>query len=84
MNADQRLWQAWANFLQQWGLNGWVATILEDGSPFSLLGAQLIYLSQPLLESFVPKDHLNAIARMLEDTNSKRAFADYIRKAPGS
>lgn len=41
----------------------------------STLGAQALYVSQPLLGG----KQINSIARMLEDENETQAFARYLR-----
>jgi hypothetical protein len=80
MKTDQQLWQAWADTLQRWGLKDWTAAFLEAAGPFSMLGAQLVYISQPLLKAAWPGDHLDALARLLEDPTQTRSFATFLRE----
>lgn len=82
MNADQHIWRVWAKFLQRWGLIGCAASILEAAGPLAVLGAQLVYIGQPLLNHTVPNGHLDALARLLEDGTRTQAFVDYLREAP--
>jgi hypothetical protein len=80
MNADQTLWQAWAQALRRFRLDQLVATLLEAAGPLSLLGAQMVYLGQPLLKGSVTEEKLTALAALLEDSRQTRAFAAYLRE----
>jgi hypothetical protein len=48
--------------------------------PLSLLGAQLVYLGQPLLGRVAPDDQLVALARMLENRADTEAFINLLRE----
>jgi hypothetical protein len=82
MNGDQYIWRKWARILQRWGMNEWAASFLEAAGPLSILGAQLVYMSQPLLDGVFSKDHLSALTRMLEDKTRTQEFVTYLREAP--
>ena len=84
MDGDQRLWRSWAAAIQGWGIENWLASLIESLGPLTILGAQLVYLAEPLINRMVPDDHLNAAARLLEDTNQARAFARMLRESPSS
>jgi hypothetical protein len=60
----------------------WAATILEAVGPLAVLGAQALYIGQPLFNRSMPEGHLDALARLLEDSTNTRAFVDYLREAP--
>jgi len=81
MDEDQQIWRSWARFLQRWGLEQWVASILEVAGPISVLGAQLVYIGSPLLKYTLPATQLDALARMLEDTGHTQAFVSCLREA---
>lgn len=68
-------WSTWADSLRRFKMDGLVSWFLEAGSPLSTLGAQVLYVSQPLLGG----KQINSIARMLEDENETQAFARYLR-----
>lgn len=80
MKTDQHIWRVWARNLHRWGVNQWVAAILEAAGPLTFLGAQAVYLGQPLLMTAFPKDHIAALANLLEDSTQTRAFADILRE----
>jgi len=61
-----------------------VSVLLESAGPLTLIGAQIVYIGQPLLSSTVPDEHLNALVRLLEDTQEARAFVHYLREAAQS
>lgn len=68
-------WSTWADSLRRFKLDGLASWFLEAGSPLSTLGAQVLYVGQPLLGG----KQINSIARMLEDENETQAFAQYLR-----
>lgn len=80
MNEDQHIWQVWADKLHRWGLKDWTAAFLEAAGPLNLLGAQAIYLGQPLLDRTLPEGHLEALASLLEDTEQAHTFAAFLRE----
>ncbi len=84
MNEYLPTWMRWSRVLHQWGVNDGVATVLENIGSLSLLAAQVLYLSQPLLSAVVSEHSLQAMAQVLEDPAKKQAFASFLREAPSS
>lgn len=80
MKADQQIWQAWADKLHRWGLGDWVAFVLEAAGPLTLLGAQMIYLSQPFLSSVWVNGQMEALAGMLEEPDRTKMFVTFLRE----
>lgn len=80
VDSQQHIWHSWASKLHSWGINDWVATLLETLGPLSILGAQMIYLSQPLLSSIAPIDHLKALGELLEESNQMHTFITLLRE----
>ena len=68
-------WLEWADFLRRLNLDGFAAWLLEAGGPFTILGAQAVYLGQP----FLGGEKLIALAHMLEKDEETQAFARYLR-----
>jgi hypothetical protein len=75
-----QIWKTWAATLNHWGLKSLAATILEALGPLNLLGAQVVYLGQPFLNTFLSNNHLNAFANLLEDPEATQAFISTLRK----
>jgi hypothetical protein len=63
-----------------WGVDDLTATLLEALGPLTTLGAQCVYLGQPLLSWGTPNGHLDALAHMLENSAETREFVDYLRE----
>jgi len=80
MDLENPFWSSWAENLHRWGIKDWVATLLEAAGPLGLLGAQAIYLSQPLLGTLIPGNQLSALATMLEEPSRVKSFATYLRE----
>jgi len=74
------IWQKWAENLRRWHLNDFAAWLLDSASPAHLVGAQLVYMGQPLLEVFVPRGEFNALAEILEKPSQAQAFVTYLRE----
>lgn len=82
MGENHHIWRVWARYLHKWGLRAFVASFLEALGPLTILGAQALYIGQPLLGSLFPRAHLQALAHVLEDTDETRTFINYLREAP--
>jgi len=80
MSENQSIWINWARTLQHWGINKGVASLLEAAGSLSVMMAQLLYLSQPLLLGAVSPRSLDAFARVLEDPVERREFVVILRK----
>jgi hypothetical protein len=84
MHENQSNWINWSRAFHQWGINEGIASILEGSGSFSLLAAQAIYLSQPILSGVISTHSLQAFAQMLENPTEKHAFISFLREAPSS
>ena len=80
MNSDQQIWQAWADKLHRWGLGDWVASLLEAAGPLTIIGAQLIYISQPLLNATMPDKHTETLLGILEEPERTKTFTEFLRE----
>jgi hypothetical protein len=80
MNSDRHIWQVWADKLHRWGLCDWTASFLEAAGPLTVLGAQAIYMGQPLINNVVSNSHLEALAYMLEEPQQTRDFVSFLRE----
>jgi hypothetical protein len=80
MNDDRHIWREWARILHRWGVIDWTASFLDAAGPLTIFGAQFLYIGQPLLSSAVPSAHLDALSRMLEDSNCTKDFVTFLRE----
>jgi hypothetical protein len=80
MQPDRSYWPEWARTLQRWGLNEFVAALLEAAGPLSIFLAQAVYLGEPLLSGIVSGSRLQALAGLFEDQEESRSFATYLRE----
>lgn len=53
--------------LDDLGLQPAIDTLLAPGSPLAIVGAQTLYLVEPLLSAFIPGAEIMALASHLED-----------------
>ena len=79
MVKNQHIWKDWADTLHRWGVQEVVATLLETTGPLNFVGAQFVYFSQPIINNFLPEDHINAFADLLENPEETRAFTYLLR-----
>ena len=84
MNSDQHIWRLWANSIHRWGVQEWVAALLDAAGPLNLLGAQIVYIGQPALKHLFPEQQVTALAEMLEDTTYTREFVSMLREVASS
>jgi hypothetical protein len=68
-------WTQWAESLKRLKLDGLALWLLEAGAPLTVLGAQVMYMSQP----FLGGKESNAIAHMLENDEETQEFARLLR-----
>jgi hypothetical protein len=62
-------------------LTNFAATLLEALEPLNLFGAQMVYLPQPVLTTFVPAAPLDALADLLEDPQTAQSFITVLRQS---
>jgi hypothetical protein len=82
MSENQPVWINWARALQRWGIREGVASVLEAAGSLSVLFAQILYLSQPLLSGIVSSHSLHAFAQILENPKDRQEFVSFLREAP--
>jgi hypothetical protein len=79
--AERRsAWFGWAEFLRRHGLENLAAFTLEAAGPLTVLGAQALYFSGPLLRPALTDVQRDALADLLEDRNEALAFAAFLRE----
>ncbi len=76
MRKPSAEWNKWAETFSQFGVEGLVAWLLEIGEPLMLVGAQILYMGQPLLGH----NRVVNLAHFLEDREETRAFAAFLRR----
>jgi hypothetical protein len=80
MDTNHHIWRVWTNALHRWGLQNLVASFLEAAGPLSVIGAQFVYVSEPILDGVVPAGHMRALAGMLEDDDQRKEFVVSLRE----
>lgn len=70
----------WAHRLKRWGLAGLAAEFLESGSPFAALAAQGLYIGQPVMEVWIPKEQISRLANILENPADSAEFIRLLRE----
>jgi hypothetical protein len=81
---NQHIWHNWANTLHRWGVQEVVAVLLEATGPLNFIGAQLVYLAQPIVTPILSDDHIKALADLLENPENVMAFTQSLRYGRGS
>jgi hypothetical protein len=81
MADNPHIWRIWAKNLHRWGMRDSAATLLDAAGPLTMLLAQFIYISQPLLGKLVSPDSMTALASMLEEPAQTKAFVEILREA---
>jgi hypothetical protein len=68
-------WHNWSETLRRYKLDGLALWLLEAGAPLNILGAQVLYASQP----FLGGKQVETIAQMLENQDETKAFTHFLR-----
>jgi len=76
---EHERWQEWAETLHRWNLDGFTAALLEAFGPLTIVGAQLMYLGQPVLHAFFNPGSTTDVAHMLEDPHETQRFIQTLR-----
>ena len=71
--------EKWIQALYNLRLQNFALAFLEASGPINLLGAQLVYLSQPILSPFISREHSQDFARILEDPSETEIFIRALR-----
>lgn len=66
--------EKWIQALYKLRLQNLAAAFLEALGPVNLLGAQLVYLSQPILSPFISREESQDFAKLLEDPSETELF----------
>ena len=71
--------EKWIKTLYKLRLQNLTATILEALGPMNILGAQLVYLTQPVLSPFITSVQSQEFAKILEDPSETALFIEALR-----
>ena len=82
MPPQRQIWASWARALHKWGLTPFAAWLLETTAPLHVVGAQLVYIGQPVLGLFWSSDQTAGLAQMLEQPEETAAFTRYLHEEP--
>jgi hypothetical protein len=79
--AGTRLaWPGWSGFLHKYGLEGVAVFLLEAAGPLTILGAQVIHFTSPLIHPLLNRARPDALTSLLEDRDESLAFAAFLRE----
>lgn len=81
MVENPHIWHVWARNLHRWGMEAGAAILLEAAGPLTMLLAQFIYISQPLLGKVISSESLDALSQMLEEPTQTKEFIKVLREA---
>ena len=77
MDAQQRFADSMIEWLQDMGLADFIAAALEAAGPLALLGAQAIFMLEPLVST--PGGRLSKLAQTLEDPSQMEGLVQRLR-----
>jgi hypothetical protein len=76
----RQVMQGWAGRLRHWRLNQITASLLEAGGPLKIIGAQLVFISQPMFSGLLSSDNLDLLAEILEKPERTSTFVQFLRE----
>ena len=56
------------------------AALLEAGGPLKIIGAQLVFIGQPLFSGLLSSERLDLLAGILEEPEKTSRFVQYLRE----
>ncbi|GAB4522821.1 MAG: hypothetical protein Fur0018_05080 [Anaerolineales bacterium] len=64
--------------MSHWGITHHIAALLHAAGPLTVLGAQLLYLSEPFVAAGKTRTQWQTLAHILEDDEQQQLFIDYL------
>lgn len=80
MDEEVSLWREWAARCRRYGLAGPLSLALEGLDPLLILGAQFLYLGQPLISLAIPRQKVAALAHLLEAPEARTRFRNWLQE----
>jgi hypothetical protein len=80
-SSSRAYWPIWLVSLRKQGVADLFAWFLDAAGPLNILGAQVLYLSQPFLPS-TSLPGLRALAHLLEQEDEARDFSTLLKGKP--
>jgi hypothetical protein len=80
VDDNHQIWEDWVYILHRLGIGDLIASLLESSGSLTMLGAQLVYIGQPILNLILPADQINALVGLLEDEEQRRTFITFLRQ----
>lgn len=77
---DTAVMHSWAARLQQWRVHQVAAALLEAAGPLKIIGAQLVFIGQPLFTGLFSGKQLETLAGMLEEPDKTEKFIQFLRE----
>lgn len=74
MNTSQATWQDWIQTIHSRGFASITASLLEAVTPLAIIGAQMIYISEPVLSPLFSPLKIHALANLLENQEDYQKF----------
>lgn len=76
---EKEHWGDLIETLHKWRLHRITAAFIEALGPLSVVGAQVMYLGQPILSTFISSRTASDLAGILEDPETTQLFVQSLR-----
>lgn len=84
MQDSRGYWPRWARLLQNTGVTGLAASLLEGAGSLRYVAAQLVHASTPFFGSPEASGQWRALATMLEDREALQQFITFLKEEENS
>ena len=81
-DAQTDRYNQWAARLQRWGLTGLMSAFLEAAAPLAPIAGQALYVAQPTLGLFVPRQSITDLAQWLDQPERLADFRRVLETPP--
>lgn len=75
-----QIWQHWADRLHMWGISGFAVAFLEAAGPLRIFAAQMVYLGQPIMQTWFAPQTFQALLSIFEDDQQAESFISILRE----
>jgi len=80
VEEKQHIRRIWVDSLHRWGVQDFVALILDAVEPLAPVFAQILFVTQPLVRPFIADEKINALVDILDNPKEVQTFLDMLQE----
>jgi hypothetical protein len=72
MQKNHHIWDMWVEQVHRWGVADISASVLQESSGFHVLIAQFLHISEPLINTYLSRNNIDALISIFENPEDSR------------